>query len=50
MCKLLIHQYNSYPDMVLQYGKSRNEQTILITFIKLLNEYAAKLNYGVIVD
>jgi hypothetical protein len=44
MSKLLIHQYYSNLDKVLQFGKSRNEQTIRVSFSNLLIEYARKQN------
>jgi hypothetical protein len=50
MSKLLINQYYSNPDKVLQYGKSGNEQTIRVSFNNLLNEYAHKQNYEVIAE
>ena len=48
MSRLLINQYYSSLDRVIQFGKSKNEQSIRTTFLNLLNEYARKLNYEVI--
>lgn len=48
MSKILIHQYYQNLDRTLQYGKSRNEQSIRNHFWALLNEYARKLNYELV--
>ncbi len=48
MSKLLINQYYSNLDRVLQFGKTKNEGSISIAFLNLLNEYARKQNYEVI--
>jgi len=48
MSKILINQYYQNLDRTLQFGKSRNEQSIRNHFWALLNEYARKLNYEVI--
>jgi hypothetical protein len=50
MSKLLINQYYSHLDKVLQFGKTKNEQSIRIPFFNLLNEYAHKQNYEIIVE
>ncbi|HNY02930.1 MAG TPA: N-6 DNA methylase [Bacteroidales bacterium] len=50
MSKLLIHQYYTNLERALQFGKSRNEQSIRTPFLNLLNEYARKLNYEVIAE
>src|SRR5258705_2047269 len=46
----LINQYYSNLDRVLQFGKSRNEQSIRTPFLNLLNEYAHKQNYEVVAE
>ncbi|TRZ65519.1 DNA methyltransferase [bacterium] len=48
MSKILINQYYQNLDRTLQYGKSRNEQSIRNHFWVLLNEYARKFNYDVV--
>ena len=48
MSKILINQYYQNLDRTLQFGKSRNEQSIRNHFWSLLNEYARKLNYEVV--
>src|ERR1035437_4471588 len=48
MSKILINQYYQNLDRTLQFGKSRNEQSIRNHFWALLNDYARKLNYEVI--
>jgi len=50
MSKVLINQYYQNLDRTLQFGKSRNEQSIRNHFWALLNEYARKLNYEVIAE
>ncbi len=50
MSKPLINQYYQSLDRTLQFGKSRNEQSIRNTFWVLLNEYAHKHNYEVIAE
>jgi predicted helicase len=50
MSKILINQYYQNLDRTLQYGKSRNEQSIRNHFWALLNEYARKFNYEVIAE
>ena len=44
MSKLLIQQYYTKLDKVLQYGGSRNETSIRRPFENLLNDYAQKKN------
>ncbi len=48
MSKVLINQYYQNLDRTLQFGKSRNEQSIRNHFWALLNEYARKQNYELI--
>ncbi|MCI0513541.1 hypothetical protein L0128_10040 [candidate division KSB1 bacterium] len=48
MSKVLINQYYQHVDRTLQFGKSRNEQSIRHHFLNLLNEYARKQNYDVV--
>ena len=48
MSKILINQYYQNLDRTLQYGKSRNEQSIRNHFWVLLNEYAGKFNYDIV--
>jgi predicted helicase len=48
MSKIIINQYYQNLDRTLQFGKSRNEQSIRNHFWYLLNEYARKFNYEVI--
>jgi predicted helicase len=48
MSKVSIHQYYQHLDRTLQFGKSKNEQSIRNHFWNLLNEYARKLNYEVV--
>lgn len=48
MSKILINEYYQNLDRNLQYGKSRNEQSIRNHFWSLLNDYARKLNYELI--
>jgi predicted helicase len=48
MSKPLIQQYYQNLDRTLQFGKSRNEQSIRNHFWALLNEYARKHNYEVV--
>jgi len=48
MSKIIINQYYQNLDRTLQFGKSRNEQSIRNHFWALLNEYARKFNYEVI--
>jgi predicted helicase len=48
MSKILINQYYQNLDRTLQFGKSRNEQSIRNHFWVLLNEYARKFNYDVV--
>jgi hypothetical protein len=50
MSKLLINHYYSNLDKVLQFGKSKNEQSIRIPSFNLLNEYAHKQNYEIIAE
>jgi predicted helicase len=45
---ILINQYYSNIDRVMQFGKSANEQSIRTPFLNLLNEYARKFNYEVV--
>jgi hypothetical protein len=48
MSKIFINQYYQNLDRTLQFGKSRNEQSIRNHFWSLLNEYAGKFNHEVI--
>ncbi len=48
MSKVLIHQYYNNLERAVQFGKSRNEQSIRNPFWMLLNEYARKQNYEVV--
>lgn len=48
MSKPLIIQYYQNYDRSLQFGKSKNEQSIRNHFWALLNDYARKLNYEVV--
>jgi predicted helicase len=48
MSKILINQYYQNLDRTLQFGKSRNEQSIRNHFWHLLNDYARKSNYEVV--
>ena len=48
MSKILINQYYQNLDRTLQFGKSRNEQSIRNHFWVLLNDYARKFNYDVV--
>lgn len=48
MSKILINQYYQNLDRTLQFGKSKNEQSIRNHFWALLNEYARKLNYELV--
>jgi len=48
MSKILLNQYYQNLDRTLQFGKSRNEQSIRNHFWALLNEYARKFNYEVV--
>ncbi|MEZ4526409.1 MAG: hypothetical protein R2941_10870 [Desulfobacterales bacterium] len=48
MSKVLIHQYYNNLERAVQFGKSRNEQSIRNPFRMLLNEYARKQNYEVV--
>ena len=50
MSKILINQYYQNLDRTLQFGKSRNEQSISNHFWTLLNEYARKLNYELVAE
>jgi len=50
MSKLLIHQYYQNLERVVQFGKSKNEQSIRTPFFNLLNEYARKLNYEIVAE
>ena len=50
MSKILIEQYYQNLDRTLQFGKSRNEQSIRNHFWSLLNDYARKSNYEVIAE
>lgn len=47
MSKISINQYYNNVDRAVQFGKSKNEQTIRNYFWNLLNDYARKLNYEV---
>jgi predicted helicase len=48
MSKVSINQYYQNLDRTLQFGKSRNEQSIRNHFWALLNEYARQFNYEVV--
>ena len=48
MSKVSINQYYQNLDRTLQFGKSRNEQSIRNHFWALLNEYARQYNYEVV--
>ena len=48
MSKLLINKYYTSLERAIQFGKSKNETSIRIPFLNLLNEYARKLNYEVV--
>ncbi|MGE0085010.1 MAG: N-6 DNA methylase [Desulfococcaceae bacterium] len=48
MSKVLIHQYYNNLERAVQFGKSKNEQSIRNPFWMLLNEYARKQNYEVV--
>ncbi len=50
MSKVLINQYYNNLDRVIQFGKSRNEQSIRNHFWNLLNDYARKQNYEVVAE
>jgi predicted helicase len=50
MSTVLINQYYQNLDRTLQFGKSRNEQSIRNHFWSLLNDYARKLNYEVVAE
>jgi predicted helicase len=50
MSKVDINQYYQNLDRTLQFGKSRNEQSIRNHFWNLLNHYAHKQNYEVIAE
>ena len=48
MSRLLINQYYTNLDRVHQFGKTKNEGSISIPFLNLLNEYARKQNYELV--
>lgn len=48
MSKTSINQYYQSLDRTVQFGKSRNEQSIRNHFWSLLNEYARSFNYEVV--
>jgi len=50
MSKILINKYYNNLDRALQFGKSKNEQSIRNHFWMLLNDYARKQNYEVITE
>ncbi|MBN2030772.1 N-6 DNA methylase [bacterium] len=50
MSKILINQYYSNLDRAVQFGKSLNEQSIRNHFWNLLNDYARKQNYEVVLE
>ncbi|MBW1650631.1 MAG: N-6 DNA methylase, partial [Deltaproteobacteria bacterium] len=50
MSKVLINQYYNDFDRAVQFGKSTNEQSIRSYFWQLLNQYAHKQNYEVILE
>lgn len=50
MSKVAINRYYQDVDRAIQFGKSRNEQSIRTPFLILLNEYARKLNYELVAE
>ena len=50
MSKDLINQYYTNLDRAVQFGKSKNEQSIRNHFWNLLNDYARKQNYEVVTE
>ncbi len=50
MSKSLINQYYTNLDRAVQFGKSKNEQSIRNHFWNLLNDYARKQNYEVVTE
>ncbi|MFZ1291398.1 MAG: type ISP restriction/modification enzyme [Melioribacteraceae bacterium] len=50
MSRILINQYYTNLDRAVQFGKSKNEQSIRNYFWNLLNEYAHKQNYEVVTE
>ena len=50
MSKLYINQYYVELDHTLQFGLSKNEQSLRIPFFNLLNKYAIEYNYEVIAE
>ncbi|OQX24298.1 MAG: DNA methyltransferase, partial [Desulfobacteraceae bacterium IS3] len=50
MSKVLINQYYNNLDRAVQFGKSKNEQSIRNHFWNLLNDYARKQNFEVVAE
>jgi hypothetical protein len=50
MSKVSINQYYNNLDRTIQFGKSKNEQSIRNYFWMLLNEYARKHDYEVVTE
>jgi len=50
MSKVLIHQYYNNLDRAVQFGKSKNEQSIRNHFWNLLNDYARKQNFELVAE
>lgn len=50
MSKLLINQYYTALERIIQYGGSRNETSIRTAFVNLINEYAQKRNLHLITE
>src|SRR4030066_1635315 len=50
MSRILINQYYTNLDRAVQFGKSKNEQSIRNYFWNLLNDYARKHNYEVVTE
>ena len=50
MSRILINQYYTNLDRAVQFGKSKNEQSIRNYFWNLLNDYAHKQNYEVVTE
>ena len=44
MSKQAIYTYYNEVDKIIQYGQSRNEQSVRLPFINLLNVYASTIN------
>jgi len=50
MSKQLINEYYNNYDRAVQFGKSKNEQSIRTPFLNLLNYYARKQNYELVAE